>query len=97
MFIPNCQVPLYRSILQTDGTSLLTEKGVFSAFFMEHYRTKKEGDTEDLSEILLVPEAHPEPGDVLELNGIRRNIARVRSCTDARGSIRCYRCAFLRF
>lgn len=95
MFTSNCQVSLFRCVPQTDGSDAQIEKGVFDAFFMEHYRTDKKGNREDHSEILLPPESAPEPGDAVEIKGLRRTIARVRHCTDAGGRVRCCRCTFL--
>lgn len=96
MFKPNCQVTLYRRSVLADGSSVCDAGEVFNGFFMEHYRTRADGRSEDLSELLLVPQAVPVPGDEVEIEGLRRNIARVRSCTDLRGKVRCYRCSFLR-
>lgn len=96
MFKPNCQVTLFRRSVLPDGSSACDGGELFDGFFMEHYRTCANGSSEDLSELLLGAQAAPAPGDEVEIKGLRRNIARVRSCTDLRGKIRCYRCSFLR-
>ena len=96
MFRPNCQVTLFRRSVLPDGSSVCDTGELFNGFFMEHHRTCANGRSEDLSELLLVPEAVPAPGDEVEIRGLRRNIARVRNCTDHRGTVRCYRCSFLR-
>lgn len=96
MFKPNCRVTLFRRNLLPDGSSSIDGGTGFDAFFMEHYRTLKDGTSEDHSEVLLGPDAYPIPGDTLEINGVRRTIARVRNCTDVRGTVRCCRCTFLR-
>lgn len=96
MFKTNCQVTLYRRSILPDGSSVCDGGKCFDGFFMEHYRTLRDGTSEDFSELLLVPEAAPAPGDEVEIKGLRRNIARVRNCTDAGGKVRCFRCTFLR-
>jgi hypothetical protein len=96
MFNPNCQVTLFRRSVLSDGSSACDGGTVFDGFFMEHHRTCADGRSEDFSELLLVPDAEPAPGDEVEIKGLRRNIARVRSCTDLKGTVRCYRCSFLR-
>lgn len=95
MFKPNCRVALHRRSCNADGSFDYGEEEKFSAFFMEHLRTLADGTQEDLSELLLEKSALPVPGDMVKINGLRRHIARVRSCTGADGSVRCYRCSFM--
>lgn len=95
MFTPNCQVALFRRSSNTDGSFDYGEEENFSAFFLEHLRTLADGTQEDFSELLLEKSAAPLPGDMVKINGLRRHIARVRSCTGADGVVRCYRCSFM--
>lgn len=96
MFTPNCHVTLFRRSVLQDGSFAFDEETNVAAFFMEHWRTLPDGSTEDFSEVLLEPGASPLPGDQLEIKELRRSIARVRSCTGADGSVKCYRCSFMR-
>jgi hypothetical protein len=96
MFKSNCQITLYRRSVLHNGTFAYDSGEAVSGFFMEHWRTLANGKSEDFSEVLLAPEASPLPGDQLEIKGLRRNIARVRSCTGADGSLKCFRCSFMR-
>ena len=96
MFKPNCQAILFRCTLQPDGSCTSDGGTPFDAFLMEHFKTGREGAVEDHSQLLLEPEASPAPGDEVEIKGLRRTIARVRCCTGVNGTIKCYRCFFLR-
>jgi len=92
----NCKAALFRRTGAEQGRSVYEEKGVFPAFFIEHVKSSPEGEQEELSEILFPPEAAPEPGDELELEGARYRISSIRSCIDASGKLRGFRCTFLR-
>ena len=96
MFKPNCQITLFRRQMLQDGTFAYDSGSEAAAFFMEHWRTLPDGTSEDFSEMLLEPEASPLPGDMAEIKGLRRSIARVRSCVGTDGTLRCYRCSFMR-
>lgn len=96
MFKSNCQLTIFRRSVLHDGTFSFAEETGISAFFMERLRTLADGSSEDFSEVLLPPEVSPLPGDQLEIKGLRRSIARVRSCVGADGTLRCYRCSFMR-
>ena len=96
MFKSNCQVTLFRRTLLPDGTGSCDGGTPVGAFFMEQYRTKKDGSVEDHSEILLGAESVPAPGDEVEIKGLRRTLARVLCCTGVDGTVKCYRCSFLR-
>ena len=92
----NCKAALFRRTGTERGRSVYEEKGVFPAFFIEHVRSSVDGGSEELSEILLPPEAAPAPGDELELVGARYRISGIRSCIDASGRLRGFRCTFCR-
>ena len=92
----NCKAALFRRTGAEQGRSVYEKRGVFPAFFIEHVKSSPEGETEELSEILFPPEAAPEPGDELELEGARYRISSIRSCIDASGRLRGFRCTFLR-
>ena len=92
----NCKAALFRRTGAEQGRSVYEKKGVFPAFFIEHVRSSVNGGSEELSEILLPPEAAPVPGDELEVKGARYRISGVRSCVDASGKLRGFRCTFLR-
>ena len=96
MFKSNCQITLFRRSVLQDGTFAYDGGTDTAAFFMEHWRTHQDGRSEDFSEVLIAPEASPLPGDMVEIKGLRRNIARVRSCVGADGTLRCFRCSFMR-
>ena len=92
----NCRAALFRRTGAERGRSVYEKKGVFPAFFIEHVKSSPEGETGELSEILLPPGAVPEAGDELELEGARYRISSIRSCIDASGRLRGFRCTFLR-
>ena len=94
MFKPNCQAVLFRRIMKNDGSSAWESGVPVNGFFMEHYRTKKDGSQEELSEVILENTVTPSPGDELEIKGLRRTIARVRHCTGVNGKVPLYRCSF---
>ena len=95
-FISNCQATLFRRIGAAEGRSTYDGGSSFPVFFMERYRSSVDGNTEELSEVLLPPGAEPSPGDQLEIGGRRRVIAEVRRCVSLRGGVRAFRCGFLR-
>ena len=96
MFKSNCQAVLYRRRPLNDGSSAWEEGVSVNGFFMEHYRSGKEGSREDFSEVLLESSALiPSPGDELEIKGLRRTIARVRYCTGVNGKVTLCRCSFI--
>ncbi len=92
----NCRAALFRRTGAEQGRSVYEKKGVFPAFFIEHVKSSPEGETGELSEILLPPGAAPEAGDELEVEGARYRISGIRSCIDASGKLRGFRCTFLR-
>lgn len=92
----NCRAALFRRTGAEQGRSVYEKKGVFPAFFIEHVKSSPEGETGELSEILLPPGAAPEAGDELEVEGARYRISGIRSCIDASGRLRGFRCTFLR-
>ena len=96
MFKSNCQVTIFRRTLLPDGTGACDGGTPLKAFFMEQYRTRKDGSIEDHSEILLGAESVPAPGEEVEIKGLRRTVAQVLDCTDVSGTVRCRRCSFLR-
>ena len=92
----NCKAALFRRTGAEQGRSVYEKKGVFTAFFIKHVKSSPGGESEELSEILLPPEAAPEPGDELEVREARYRVSCVRSCVDASGRLRGFRCTFLR-
>ena len=92
----NCRAALFRRTGAEQGRSVYEKRGVFPAFFIEHVKSSPEGETGELSEILLPPGAAPETGDELEVEGARYRISSIRSCIDASGRLRGFRCTFLR-
>jgi hypothetical protein len=96
MFKPNCTLVLYRRSVCADGSLEYDQGSPFYGFFMERQRSSAEGTEEDFSELLMPAESAPLPGDQIEINGLKRNIAQVRHCTGADGTLRCYRCYFMR-
>lgn len=92
----NCRAALFRRTGAEQGRSVYEKKGVFPAFFIEHVKSSPEGETGELSEILLPPEAAPVLGDELEVEGARYRISGIRSCIDVSGKLRGFRCTFLR-
>ena len=96
MLTTNCQVIFYRRSVCTDGTFSFAAGIRFNGFFMERRRTGSAGEHEELSELLLPPDAVVSPGDELEIKGLRRTVAQVLDCTDVSGKVRCRRCSFLR-
>ena len=92
----NCKAALFRRTGAEQCRSVYGKKGVFPAFFIEHVKSSPEGETGELSEILLPPEAAPVPGDELEVREARYRISGIRSCVDASGALRGFRCTFLR-
>ena len=92
----NCKAALFRRTGAEQGRSVYEKKGVFTAFFIKHVKSSPGGESEELSEILLPPEAAPESGDELELEGARYRISGIRRCIDASGKLRGFRCSFLR-
>ena len=92
----NCKAALFRRTGAEQGRSVYEKKGVFPAFFIEHIGSSADGGTEELSEILLPPEAAPVSGDEVELEGRRCRISGIRRCVDASGKLRGFRCTFLR-
>ena len=96
IFATNCRAALFRRTGAERGRSVYESRGVFPAFFIEHVKSSLTGEREELSEILFPPEAAPVPGDELELDGARYRISGVRSCIDASGRLRGFRCTFLR-
>lgn len=96
MFTSNCQVTLYRRTVLSDGTFSFDRAADCQGFFAADLRLDEHGRTNDFSEVLLPADAIPAPGDELEINGLRRTVARVRCCSDINGVVRCCRCSFLR-
>ncbi len=96
VFATNCRAALFRRTGAEQGRSVYERRGEFPAFFIEHVKSSPSGEREELSEILFPPETAPVPGDELELDGARYRISGVRSCIDASGRLRGFRCTFLR-
>lgn len=96
MFRHNCTLVLYRRSIPVDGSLEYDQGTPFPAFFLERLRSTADGHCEDLSEVLMPPESAPQPGDQVEIKGLKRNIAQVRHCIGADGTLRCYRCYFMR-
>ena len=96
MFTSNCQVTLFRRTGTAEGQSLYDEGNVYPGFFMERRRTSPDGTTEDLSELLLPPEAVPHTGDRVTIDGKQRTLGSLRCCTAAGGRTAAWRCAFMR-
>ena len=96
MFKSNCVVTLFRMSLQQDGSAVYDSGFFYPCFLMQHCRTFPDGRREELSEILMPPASSPSPGDMVEINGLRHNIAGVRCCTGVGGKIKAWRCNFMK-